>query len=94
MRRLSKDDIVRRAPETLASDVGAETVLMSLDGGVYAGLDEMGQAIWRRIEDPVRVADLCADLLAAYDAEPATIEADVLAFLDKLVANKMAERTS
>ncbi|MBF0375281.1 MAG: PqqD family protein, partial [Alphaproteobacteria bacterium] len=62
---------------------------MSVDRGVYCGLDAIGSDIWRRLEQPIRVDALCADLARDYDAPDETIAADVLALLARLLEQEL-----
>lgn len=82
---------VVRSEQCLSTEVGDETVLMSVDSGCYGGLDDIGSDIWRRLEKPVSVAELCDGLAAEYEADRATIEADVLVFLRGLLQKQMIE---
>ena len=66
-----------------------EVVILSVERGSYFGLDEIGSEIWRRLETPVRVDALCETLVENYDAERSIIERDVLALLEKLVAEEL-----
>ena len=75
----------------LEADLGGEIVLMSVEAGKYYGLDEIGGIIWRRLETPVRLDTLCAELATDYDAEPAVIERDVLALMAEMVAHGLVE---
>jgi hypothetical protein len=63
-----------------------EVVILSVERGSYFGLDEIGSEIWHRLETPVRVEALCDALVAKYDADRSIIERDVLALLERLVA--------
>jgi hypothetical protein len=73
--------IVVRSDDPLSADVGGEIVLMSMERGKYYDLDTISSDIWRRLSQPVRVAELCGTLVEEYDGESATIETDVLALL-------------
>jgi hypothetical protein len=75
----------------LAADIDGEVVLMSVADGLYFGLDTIGSDVWRRLAQPVRLADICADLTARYDAEPGLIERDVLELIAKLHARQLVE---
>jgi hypothetical protein len=74
-----------------AGQVNDEIVALNLDTGAAYGLNPVGARIWKLIAKPTRVADMCADLLAAYDVEPATCERQVLALLGKLQAQSLLE---
>lgn len=86
---LTTADFIERDPGHLSAEIDGELVLMSVAGGIYAGLDEIGGDIWRRLETPRTVADLCGALARDYDADPATIERDVLTLLDQLRAHSL-----
>ena len=66
-----------------------EVVILSVERGSYFGLDEIGSEIWQRLESPIRVEALCDTLVAKYDADRSIIERDVLALLEKLVAEEL-----
>jgi len=64
---------------------------MSLERSKCYGLGVTGSEIWKRIEEPVRIADLTAQLAAEYDAEPSVIERDLLALFGDLTAEGLVE---
>ncbi len=88
---VSLEMMVVRSEAVLDASVDAETVLMSISTGQYMTLKATSRAIWSRIEHPVSVRDLCADLATAYQAPLETVEADTRAFLDHLAAQGMIE---
>jgi Coenzyme PQQ synthesis protein D (PqqD) len=81
---LMAESVVTRDDEPIAAKVDGEVVMLSARAGSYFGLDAIGSEIWNMIEQPRRVADICAALVASYDVEPATCERDVIKFLDDL----------
>jgi len=85
---------VNRRADLLAAEVDGEVMLMGIAQGRLFGLDAMGSIIWRRLAARCRVGDLCAELARTYDADPATIEADLLAFLTTLRAQGFVEVTA
>lgn len=88
---LSASDRVVRSASCLSAEVGDETVLMSIENSCYGGLDDIASDIWRRLEKPVTIAELCDALAAEYDAPRDAIERDVLAFLEALRQKQMIE---
>jgi|GEM_PF-1353487 len=84
--RLTEKMFVSRSGDHLSAKAGGQTVLMSIKQGKYAGLDSIGSAIWDRLEKPISIEMLCADLLDAYQAEPGMLRQDVLKFLNELYA--------
>ncbi len=88
---ISIDSTIRRREDHLAAGLGDELVLMSGARGNYYGLDAIGADIWRRLEQAVSVADLCAALGREYDADAETIRRDVLALLRQLAGEGLIE---
>jgi len=88
---LTLSSVVRCSDRQLAAEVDGEVVMVSVERGRYYGLDDIGSEIWRRIAAPVRVGALCSALASEYDADPASIERDVLALLERLAAEGLIE---
>lgn len=75
---------VRRQDGLLATDLAEQVIMMDPEKGLYFELDAIGTDVWRRLEAPILVADLVADLTRDYDAPRAEVERDVLALLRQL----------
>jgi len=83
---LTPASVLMRSDEPMAAEVGGEIVLMSVEQGLYFGLDPVAADIWRRMADPIAIGTLCAQLSEAYAGDAATIEADTLTLLSALHA--------
>jgi hypothetical protein len=68
----------------VATEVDHEVVLMNVGRGRCYGLGETGSSVWRRLASPIRVDDLCRELLLEYRAEREVLERDVLALLEQM----------
>src|SRR5215472_1674825 len=78
--------VISRSPSVLTAEVEGEVVMMSIEQGRYFGLDDIGSDIWNRIEPPCSFATLIDWLTTDYDADRATIAADVRALLGRMAA--------
>jgi Coenzyme PQQ synthesis protein D (PqqD) len=87
--KISTADVVVRDDEPIAASVDGETVILSAKAEGYFGLGEVGSDIWQRLATPRRVSDICAELVEAYDVEPEICERDTLAFLTKLLEDRL-----
>lgn len=77
------DDVIFRA-------LGEESVILSLDTGMYFGLDPVGTRIWTLL--PERDLGQVADAIhQEFDAELSQIQQDVLALVEQLVAKKLVQ---
>src|SRR6266705_1817512 len=85
--------VISRSPSVLTAEVDGEVVMMSIEQGRYFGLDDIGSDIWRRIEPPCSFATLVDRLVAEYDADRATIAADVQALLGRMAAEDVVRLT-
>jgi len=78
------DTRIVRSSEPVSAATGDALVMFSVEKGSYYGLNDIAAAIWQRIQSPVTVAALCADLQQVFDVPPQRCEAEVLGFLQKL----------
>ncbi len=81
------DTPVCRGTSILTGGISGETVMMSVESGRYFGLDDIGSAIWQRLEAPCRFGDLVDQLAADYDADRATIVEDVRTLLAEMATH-------
>lgn len=89
MMKLENSTVLSQSGSALATEVDGEVVLIGIDSGQYYGLDAVGSAIWRGLDQPCRVDDLCARLQTDFDGDADTIERETLAFLDQLAARDL-----
>jgi hypothetical protein len=83
--------VLRRKPDTLATDLADETILMSIERGNYYQFDGAGSDIWRRIKQPISVAALCSQLATDYAHNPDSISDDVISLLQQLAGERLLE---
>jgi hypothetical protein len=81
---IGMDSVISRSSTILSVDVHMDTVLLSVQDGLYYNFSSTSRDLWARLDKPVRVDRLCAELVDAYAADPAVIEADTLKFLARL----------
>ncbi len=83
---LTDETRISRSAAVLTAEVDGEIVMMSIEQGRYFGLDDIGSDIWKRLEQPCSFHALIDRLVADYDADRATIAADVEALLGRMAA--------
>jgi hypothetical protein len=71
------------------AEVDGEVVALSIEHGTCYGLNRVGSRIWKLIEKPIRISELCAALRADYSVEPDVCEREVLDLLEQLRAEGM-----
>lgn len=72
-----RDDVVYR-------DVDGAVVALSIATGEYAAFDEVGSRIWRLIEQYGHLVPITLALLAEYELDETTCEAEVREFVSML----------
>jgi hypothetical protein len=70
--------------DLLAEELDGELVLLEPARGGLHVLNPTAAAVWRCLDGEVTLVALADDLAAAFDADPATVRADVLALVDRL----------
>jgi hypothetical protein len=88
---LSRESIVVAAKDQVSSDLGGEVVILNVKSGIYYGLDPAGARVWNLIQKPQSVAEVREALLREYDVEPSRFETDLMALLEKLLAEGLVE---
>ena len=78
------DSRVARSPDQVWTPLGDELVMFNFEAGKYFGINAVGAAVWERIEQPARVADICADLENAFAVSSERCVNGVLKFLRTL----------
>lgn len=84
---------VKRRDTVLSANIGDDLVLMSVSRGTYCGVDQIGADIWARLAEPTPVRALCESLVLEYEADPATIERDVIALLNRMAEQHLIEES-
>lgn len=64
-----------------------DVVILSLNDGMYYGLNEVGARIWKMIQQPVSVRQVNDALLAEYDVDPEQCYQEVRRLLRELYSH-------
>ena len=75
----------------VSSNLGEETVILELDGGIYYGLNEVGARIWNLLREPRTVAEIRDAIADEYDVESERCLRDVLELLGELESRGLIE---
>lgn len=81
---LRADTVVTRNDEPVAVELDRSVVMMSVDQGMYFGLEGTGPRIWSLLEQPRSVAQLCEDLMREFAVDAEVCRREVCAFLEEL----------
>jgi Coenzyme PQQ synthesis protein D (PqqD) len=81
---ITAKSVVSWSESPVATEVDREVVLMNVGRGRCYGLGETGSSVWRRLGSPIRVDDLCRELMLEYHADLEVLVRDVIALLEQL----------
>jgi hypothetical protein len=73
----------------VARSVGADTVILDLESGIYFGLDPVGARIWQLIEEGKSLAGICDVMNDEYEVSRDVLERDVLELVRELADKKL-----
>ena len=90
-RPLPLSAIVVVANDVLSSELGSEHVLLNLRDATYYGLEDVGSDIWRLLQKPVSVAEICRAIVETRDVDPERCRRDVAKLLGELVERRLVE---
>jgi coenzyme PQQ synthesis protein D (PqqD) len=82
---------VRVATDVLFRCVGEEGVLLNLNTEMYLGLDPMGTRMWLALSSADSIQVAYDQLLQEYEVEASQLRADLEAFIDQLLDQKLID---
>jgi len=92
MNDISPDTIISRRQNIMAADMSEDLVMMNMDRGMYYGLQSVAAFIWKMLEQPDTIADVCTSVQERFDGvEPDQCQSDVLAFVNDLHAEELID---
>ena len=87
---LSQTSIISADKNHLATELNGETVILSFATGSYFGLDEVGSVIWKAIQQPTSISQICEAVMSEYDVPQEECYADIVDIIQELVAHQLA----
>jgi Coenzyme PQQ synthesis protein D (PqqD) len=82
---LTLDATVAPAGDAVFRELDGQSVLLNLATGMYYGLDPVGTHVWQLAAENGSLGWIHERLVAEYDADPGTLERDLLTLADALV---------
>lgn len=79
------DAVVAPTDDAVFRELDGQSVLLNLATGMYFGLDAVGTHVWQLAAADGSLRAVRARLVDEYEADPATIERDLLALAETLV---------
>lgn len=80
---------VARKPNLPWKALDGTGIVLDLDTGDYFDLDELGFAIWRRLDGDATLAACAEEITRTHDVAADVVERDVLAFIGELLERNL-----
>ena len=74
--------VYRQSPNALFTDVDDDILALNVKDGQCYGMEKVTSSVWRMLDEPMNIEQICNGLLALYDVEPEVCRTDV----EKLIA--------
>jgi len=82
--KYTHDSLLQRSGDIITSEADGEIVMMNIETGQYHSINEVGSDIWKMLESPIKLSDICEKLLAEYDIDEKTCQDEVMKFVEHL----------
>ncbi len=76
---------IARSDNFVFNEVDGELVMMNIETGAYASLNETGKSIWALLDAPKSVSEVVSSLVEEYEIDQATCEKEVLPFVENML---------
>ena len=73
-----------RCEELLEADVNGEIVALHVERGQCYGLNSVASEIWRMLEEPKSLDEICLTLTSDYEVDSATCRSEVVTLISQL----------
>lgn len=89
--KFSPETVFRKKADLLESDVGEEIVALDVNRGQCYGLNAVGSRVWRLLDAPMSIRDVCSALQDEYEVEPEVCREEVSRLLADLQSEGLIE---
>ncbi len=89
--RFSGETVFRKSADLLESDVDEEVVALDVDKGTCYGLNAVGSRVWRLLDTPMSLQEICSTLEGEDEVEPDVCRDEVSRLLGDLQTEGLIE---
>ena len=88
---LGDDQLIRRRPDIIAVEADGGMVVLDADRGDFLQLSSSAASIWKQLDVPTTIADICHSVSATFAVDAAVCRVDVKEFVGVLAGRNMIE---
>ena len=85
MTELTPDSKLAIPPHVVSRAIDDESVLLNLESGLYFGVDQIGQMIWRLVGEGLALSEIIDAIVTEYLVETDQAKNDVFEFAKALI---------
>ena len=89
--KFSPETVFRKTADLLESDVDEEIVALDVEKGQCYGLNAVGTRVWKLLDSPMSIQQLCSPLQGEYDVAPEVCQAEVSRLLADLQSEGLVQ---
>ncbi len=89
--RIHSNTVVIATKENVSCDLGEEAAILGMKNSVYYGLNPVGACIWRLLQQPRTVREICDAIVNEYDVTEDRAESDLLQLLEQMAKEGLVE---
>ena len=75
----------------MESKIADEVVMLDMDSGFYFGLNSVASDIWTMLENPISVGEIVVSLLAQYEVDQATCNAETKEIIEEMLKHRLVQ---
>ena len=80
---------IARSDNFVFNEVDGELVMMNIETGAYASLNETGKSIWTLLDAPKSLSEVVSSLVEEYEIDQATCEKEVMPFVENMLKSEV-----
>jgi hypothetical protein len=84
-------DVVVVSQSQVSAKLEGEQVILSLEDGIYYGLNPVGACVWALIQEPKTVREIADTLLAEFEVQPDQCIRELVELLEELKSKSLVE---
>ena len=88
---LSLETEVVACTQQVSCNIGDETVVLTLEDGVYYALNPVASRVWNTVQERKTIKEIRDTLIETYDVETDECTQDLLALLNQMLEWKLIE---
>lgn len=85
------DSRYQRHPSILFGEIGQDMVALSVEQGLCFGMEAVSGDVWRLLEQPRKLAELCECLTGDYSVDAERCRAEVTTLLDEMATAELIQ---